>query len=138
MAANHSNSPSTAELRNLVEQCSKKHMQLTKEAAMGQGFDRHLFALRLFAENPLPDIYQDQAYSKINHNIISTSTLPSPYIWAGGFGPSVEDGFGVAYNINDARHGVLLTSYEGKAEGSRYMDCLREAFKRLTEILITK
>uniref|UniRef100_A0A1B0D7K2 Choline/carnitine acyltransferase domain-containing protein n=1 Tax=Phlebotomus papatasi TaxID=29031 RepID=A0A1B0D7K2_PHLPP len=31
----------------LLRQCSDKHTKLTKEAAMGQGFDRHLFVLRV-------------------------------------------------------------------------------------------
>jgi carnitine O-palmitoyltransferase 2 len=66
---------------------------------VGQGFDRHLFGLRRFAEQDgrkLPAIFQDPAYAAINHNIISTSTLSSPTIRAGGFGPVVKDGFGIA------------------------------------------
>lgn len=132
---NKSEKLSSAALADLIQQCSKKHSQLTKEAAMGQGFDRHLFALRQFARGSLPTLYEDPAYSKINHIIISTSTLPSPYIWAGGFGPTTEDGFGVAYNINNTRHGVLLTSYNGKADGSSYIECLRKSFKQILEIL---
>jgi len=66
---------------------------------IGQGFDRHLFGLRKLAEKSggkLPAIFQDPAYAAINHNIISTSTLTSPSVRAGGFGPVVRDGFGVA------------------------------------------
>ena len=62
----------------------------------GQGFDRHLFALRKLAEadgKQLP-IFTDPAYAKINHNIMSTSTLQSPAIAAGGFAPVVPDGYG--------------------------------------------
>lgn len=64
----------------------------------GQGFDRHLFGLRKMAEatgGPLPVLYTDPAYAKINHNILSTSTLPSTAISFGGFAPVVRDGFGV-------------------------------------------
>jgi carnitine O-palmitoyltransferase 2 len=43
-----------------------------------------------------PAIFQDPAYAAINHNIISTSTLISPSVRAGGFGPVVRDGFGIA------------------------------------------
>ncbi|KAF1591368.1 CPT2 palmitoyltransferase, partial [Spelaeornis formosus] len=76
--------------------CSKYHGQLTKEAAMGQGFDRHLFALRYLAAArgvTLPELYQDPAYQRINHNILSTSTLSSPAVSLGGFAPVVPDGF---------------------------------------------
>jgi len=30
----------------------------------------------------------------------------------GGFGPVVEDGFGIAYNISDKRFGAVITSYK--------------------------
>lgn len=44
----------------------------------------------------LPAVFQDPAYAAINHNIISTSTLLSQSVRAGGFGPVVRDGFGLA------------------------------------------
>lgn len=64
---------------------------------LGQGFDRHLFALRKLAEKEgrLPGIYQDEAYARINHNKLSTSTLASPAVRIGAFGPVVRDGFGL-------------------------------------------
>lgn len=65
---------------------------------MGQGFDRHLLALRLIAEKDKKtniNIFEDSAYKAINHNIISTSTLSSPALLAGGFGPVIKDGFGI-------------------------------------------
>lgn len=65
----------------------------------GQGFDRHLFALRLLAkENNLkmPDLFTDPAYGRINHNILSSSSLTSEYVWLGGFGPVVKNGYGIA------------------------------------------
>lgn len=65
---------------------------------LGQGFDRHLFALKLLAqENQLktPDLFTDRAYSNINYNILSTSSLTSDYVWLGGFGPVVKDGYGI-------------------------------------------
>lgn len=66
---------------------------------MGQGFDRHLYALRLIAEKnkvKMPAIFEDPAYNALNYNVISTSTLASPAVWAGGFGPVVRDGYGIA------------------------------------------
>jgi hypothetical protein len=44
------------------------------------GFDRHLFGLRYYAElNGMKKdaLFEDPAYARINHNIISTSTLSS-------------------------------------------------------------
>ncbi len=60
----------------------------------GQGFDRHLFALRNLAESEglTPPLFQDPSYSYINHIIISTSTLPGDSVMIGGFGPVTSDG----------------------------------------------
>lgn len=67
---------------------------------IGQGFDRHLFALKKIWEysNSLkPTIFEDSAYDNINNNILSTSTLSDPIIYAGGFGPVVKNGYGIGW-----------------------------------------
>lgn len=82
----------------MIGDCSRHHNQLTREAAMGQGFDRHLFALKKLADktNLYCNIFDDPYYAYLNHTILSTSTLSSPAIYAGGFGPVERDGLGVA------------------------------------------
>uniref|UniRef100_A0A336MKE1 CSON002345 protein n=1 Tax=Culicoides sonorensis TaxID=179676 RepID=A0A336MKE1_CULSO len=129
------------ELRALLDACSKKHFQLTKEAAMGQGFDRHLFGLKHTAElNGIlqPGIFTDPAYAKINHNILSTSTLSSPALAAGGFGPVVKDGYGIGYNIQSAFCGCVVTNYKATRDGLDFVDCLKDAFKDIETVLQTK
>lgn len=127
------------EYKNLMIQCSKTHTALTKEAAMGQGFDRHLFALKRIWEQleggHLPSIFQDTSYSKINHNILSTSTLSSPDVMGGGFGPVVEDGYGIGYMIQDNRLGAVVTSYNNHRDATEYVTHLQSAFEDLHRIL---
>lgn len=43
----------------------------------------------------LPGIYTHPSYARINHNILSTSTLSSEHVLFGGFGAVVQDGLGV-------------------------------------------
>lgn len=97
----------------LMEEASAMHNELTKKAAMGLGFDRHLFALRKLAEKSGVDVplFQDPAYAQANHIILSTSTLNAPGVLIGAFAPVVPDGFGVGYHIDDDNVGVHLTSY---------------------------
>ncbi|XP_021701616.1 carnitine O-palmitoyltransferase 2, mitochondrial [Aedes aegypti] len=132
-------SPTSAgELRAVMDKCSAVHGQLTKEAAMGQGFDRHLFGLRHTAQTndiQLPCIFEDPAYAAINHNILSTSTLSSPALLAGGFGPVVRDGYGIGYNIQDAFLGSVVTSYKPDRNGREYVDCLRSAYEDIAKVL---
>ncbi|XP_068240394.1 carnitine O-palmitoyltransferase 2, mitochondrial isoform X4 [Palaemon carinicauda] len=130
--------PCRTELKNLIIECSKVHGNLTKEAAMGQGFDRHLFAMRKLAEAKgmkMPDLYTDPAYSKINHIIISTSTLPSTDINFGGFAPVVRDGFGVGYQIQDNRLGIVLSSYPPHRDGPGFIECAEKAYKIIHDAL---
>lgn len=55
--------------------------------------DRHLFALRKMAEESgvaPPSIFTDPSYARMNHNILSTSTLVSPHLDGGGTSVACE------------------------------------------------
>lgn len=128
---------SVGELQEMITQCSKYHGQLTKEAAMGQGFDRHLLALRYLAateSSSLPDFFQDPAYSQINNNILSTSTLTSPAVQLGGFGPVVPDGFGVGYGVHDDLVGCNVTSYPSR-DIKQFLQCVNKSLEDIFNIL---
>jgi carnitine O-palmitoyltransferase 2 len=103
---------------SLMKEASKKHNQLVKEGAMGQGFDRHFFAMKYHAVNrkgdKLPQFFDTQSYKLLNHIILSTSTLAYPSILVGGFAPVTPDGFGIGYRIMDNSLGACLTSYDAK------------------------
>lgn len=130
--------PTVEILRQLLDKCSAKHNTLTKEAAMGQGFDRHLFGLRhIAALNNIQqhELFSDPAYALINHNIISTSTLSSNALAAGGFGPVVNDGFGIAYNIQSAFSGCVVTNYKATRNGPKFVECLQSSFSEIEQAL---
>ncbi|XP_039487171.1 carnitine O-palmitoyltransferase 2, mitochondrial [Drosophila santomea] len=130
--------PSAGELRTMIDNCSKVHGQLTKEAAMGQGFDRHLFALRHTAQNegiPVHDLYETEAYKRINNNIISTSTLGSDALLAGSFGPVVKNGFGIGYSIQNDFAGAIVTTYKNQADGKVFIDSLESAFDKICAVI---
>ncbi|XP_062920300.1 carnitine O-palmitoyltransferase 2, mitochondrial isoform X1 [Mobula hypostoma] len=129
----HSNS----ELKAMIDECSKYHGQLTKEAAMAQGFDRHLFALRYLAKSkgmPLPELFQDPSYIKINHNILSTSTLTSSAVQLGGFAPVVPDGFGVGYSVHDNWMGYNISSYPAR-DAKEFIKCVCKSLDDIFHIL---
>lgn len=134
--------PSNKDLRALLDKCSTRHNQLTKEAAMGQGFDRHMFAMKTAAERVKVidkfDVFQDPAYAKINHNIISTSTLSSKALLAGGFGPVVKDGYGIGYNIQDSFLGCVIANYKSETDGKDFVKCLSDSYDELSEVIRAK
>ena len=63
----------------------------------GQGWDRHLYALRHFADdaNMTIPLFTDPSYRFVNTITLSTSTLSSPAVDAGGFAPVIPHGLGV-------------------------------------------
>ncbi|XP_036971126.1 carnitine O-palmitoyltransferase 2, mitochondrial [Acanthopagrus latus] len=128
---------SVDELKAMLAECSKYHGQLTREAAMGQGFDRHLFAMRYLANSKgqaLHSLYTDPAYAAINHNILSTSTLTSPAVSLGGFAPVVPDGFGVGYGVHDDWIGCNVSSYPAR-NVHEFLQCVHKSLEDIFTVL---
>ncbi|KAK9497585.1 hypothetical protein O3M35_004284 [Rhynocoris fuscipes] len=131
------NKPSKDSMIEKIKKCSNIHGQLVKEAAMGQGFDRHLFALRVIAEKKgkVPQLYKDPAFIKFNHYILSTSTLNSDALMLGAFGPVVPDGYGIGYSIWNDRLGSIVSNYRQNTDGKVFVDCLKNALSDLYDCL---
>nr|XP_061790273.1 carnitine O-palmitoyltransferase 2, mitochondrial-like [Nerophis lumbriciformis] len=121
------------ELMEMLRLCSEHHGRLTKEAAMGQGFDRHLFALRHLSASTHA-FYADPAYAAINHNVLSTSTLSSPAVGLGGFAPVVADGLGVGYNVHDDWIGCNVSGYPAR-DVSEFLRCVRLSLEDIFAVL---
>lgn len=116
-----SKTSSRAEREAALRKAISRHSAITADAMTGKGFDRHLFGLRFTAQRlgkPVPAVFQDKAYQVINHNVLSTSTLGSPAIELGGFGPVVRDGWGIGYGMDENHFRFNITSYMGAAEYS--------------------
>lgn len=129
------------QLRQMIQKCSETHGKLIKEAAMGQGFDRHLFGLKHMAEVhniPLDPIFVSDAYNKINYNILSTSSLSSDALLAGSFGPVVPDGYGIGYGVQATMLGIIFTSYKDKRDALEFVDYLKASFETIESILERK
>ncbi|KAM4629052.1 carnitine O-palmitoyltransferase 2, mitochondrial [Polymixia lowei] len=128
---------SVEQLLAMLNECSKYHGKLTREAAMGQGFDRHLFALRYLANSKgqaLHSLYKDDAYAAINHNILSTSTLTSPAVNLGGFAPVVPDGFGVGYGVHDDWIGCNVSTYPAR-DVHEFLQCVHKSLEDIFTVL---
>lgn len=131
------NTSNRSELRELIDNCSKLHSTLTRDGAMGQGFDRHLFGLKKMAEldGKIPDLYSDELYNRINHCILSTSTLSAKGLLGGGFGPVVADGYGIGYNIQEKTMGSIITNYSDNRNGSDFIKCLSEGYNEICNLI---
>ncbi|GAA57398.1 carnitine O-palmitoyltransferase 2 [Clonorchis sinensis] len=129
------------QLQKALDDCSKKHGILTKEAAMGQGWDRHLFALKHFAQEQLgrtlPELFLDENYEFINRHTLSTSTLASPNFAAGGFAAVDRDGYGVGYRLMPDSCGACVTSWKDspRVNAAEFCDALNISIDRIAALL---
>ena len=105
----------------------------------GQGFDRHFFALKAFSQKDgqSQPIFEDPSFAKLNHIIISTSTVASNSILLGGFGPVNPDGYGVGYGIFDDFLGSHVTTYP-KCDGSQLVEEMKKVFSDFHAVLTGK
>ena len=79
------------------------HTKYTMDASDGRGVDRHLFGLKKLLQpgEKLPALYEDPAYGYSGSWYLSTSQLSSEYFNGYGWSEVLDDGFGIAYMINE-------------------------------------
>lgn len=80
-----------------------QHTKYTLEASDGRGVDRHLFGLKKLIGNgeQTPALFKDPAFSYSSSWYISSSQLSSEYFNGYGWSQVIDDGFGIAYMINE-------------------------------------
>ncbi|KAI0643180.1 acyltransferase ChoActase/COT/CPT [Trametes meyenii] len=119
----------------LFRKAVSRHLQYAAWAADGQGVDRHLFGLKksLKEGEPVPAIYEDEAFSKTNHWELSTSQLSSPYLDGWGYGEVVPNGYGLSYSIGDDYIRWTITSLKLQTEELKHY--LAEAATETREMM---
>lgn len=133
---------STTEKKQALLKAISNHGSITKDALMGKGMDRHLFALRTIAQQQgkmtgsVGDFFNDETMQEMNHFILSTSTLSSPALQAGGFGPVNADNYGIAYGIADDAFAASVASF--KLDSPQFRDNIEKAAKIIRETIETK
>ena len=85
------------EKRSLLQEAAKSHVDYISNAARALGVDRHFLGLSMMVGEgeEAPALFSDDLFLRSKRWVVSTSTLPV----VPGFGPVVEDGVGVAYDV---------------------------------------
>ena len=96
-----------------AEECAKRfraacaaHVKYVSDASDGKGVDRHLFGLKkcLKEGEEVPEIFTDRAYGYSGTWYLSSSQLSSEYFNGYGWSQVVDEGWGIAYMINEERY----------------------------------
>ncbi|KAF2101838.1 carnitine O-acetyltransferase [Rhizodiscina lignyota] len=88
---------------NLFRKALDAHVKYINDASDGRGVDRHLFGLKkcLKEGEKTPAIFEDPAFSYSSSWYLSTSQLSSEYFNGYGWSQVIDEGFGIAYMINE-------------------------------------
>ena len=92
-----------AECEKLFRTAVQAHVQYTLDASDGFGVDRHLFGLKKLVQQgeEMPALFKDPAYSYSSTWYISSSQLSSEYFNGYGWSQVIDQGWGIAYMINE-------------------------------------
>ncbi|EFQ99217.1 carnitine O-acetyltransferase [Nannizzia gypsea CBS 118893] len=96
-------SVSREELVKLFRAAVAAHSKYTAEASIGKGVDRHLFGLKKLIRDgeEVPSLFKDPTYAYSGSWFLSTSQLSSEYFNGYGWSQVIDEGFGIAYMINE-------------------------------------
>lgn len=96
---------SVQEKQRLLRQSLQKHIARAHECRVGNGIYTHLLALkyrykiagRSIGLNTLPTLFTDTGYQALTHSVVCTSTTSEYGVDLAGYGPIVDDGYGIRY-----------------------------------------
>ncbi|PKS11583.1 hypothetical protein jhhlp_003348 [Lomentospora prolificans] len=112
------------------------HLEYIAAASDGKGVDRHLFGLKKLLEpgEEVPAIYKDPAFGYSCSWYLSTSQLSSEFFNGYGWSQVIDQGFGIAYMINENSLNFNIVS---KGLGSDKMSFyLNEAANDMRDLLV--
>ncbi|GAA5933788.1 hypothetical protein JCM1841_002124 [Sporobolomyces salmonicolor] len=130
---------SDVERLELFRKAAAKHIKLAGEAADGRGVDRHLFGLKKLLKEgeELPALYTDPTFAQSSNWILSTSQLSSEYFDGWGYGEVVDEGYGLAYSVNNRTLRFTITSMNRDAHNNvrAFRHYLEEACNDVREVV---
>ncbi|QPH10045.1 hypothetical protein C2857_001182 [Epichloe festucae Fl1] len=121
---------------NLFRKAVNAHLEYISAASDGRGVDRHLFGLKKLLQQgeETPAIFKDPAFGYSSSWYLSTSQLSSEFFNGYGWSQVIDDGFGIAYMINENSINFNIVS---KSLGSDRMSYfLNEAAGEMRDLLM--
>lgn len=120
------------------QKAAKQHVAYLSEAADGKGVDRHLFGLKQMLQpgEKVPEIFTDPIFSYSQTWYISSSQIPSEYFQSWGWSQVIDEGFGLAYLINNDWIHVHISAKRGNGLRSDHLKWfLVESANQMKDVL---
>ncbi|KAL4150676.1 hypothetical protein PRNP1_010077 [Phytophthora ramorum] len=107
-----------AEVVAKLKRAMARHKEISLEALMGNGIDRHLLGLQIAAMQKTgspPDLFTDRSYVRSGGGgnfVLSTSNVSGyPWLW-GGFVPMLPHGIGICYGSENDYLSFMISSFD--------------------------
>ena len=126
--------------REMMYVAANRHVELAKEAVVGNGVDRHLMAMKIVAaEEGTADsipIFNNPMYGYSSDFLISSSNVTSPELSIFGFGATSANGYGIGYQILQDTIPICITSYHDAADTNTgdYIETIKESLGEIREL----
>lgn len=93
------------ECEKLFRAAVNAHIKYIADASNGHGVDRHLFGLKKLIQEgeETPELFKDPAYTYSSTWYLSSSQLSSEFFNGYGWSQVIDQGWGIAYMINENR-----------------------------------
>lgn len=117
----------------LLKQAASVHDEYQHKASKGLGVDRHFFGLSSMKRNgeKEPSLFSHPLYLRSKHWQLSTSSV----IFAPGFGPVVDDGMGIGYQVAADSCMFTCTGRKENQHVKQYCDLLEEALTEMGHLV---
>jgi carnitine O-acetyltransferase len=83
--------------------------------------------------HPMPQIFADSGWDKLNNTVLSTSNCGNPSLRQFGFGPTSADGFGIGYIIKDDSINICVSSKHRQTK--RFIDTIESYLLEIRRVL---
>ncbi len=143
-AFENKNNDNVYELKRLLINALNEHSDKIKILKSGAGIERHLFGLQQMNKRYVNDASADKffdstAYKKLKYDFLATSNFGGEHIKAFGFGPVVEDGYGIGYSVNDNDINITIScKIKNKDMAVELMDKFYMALRDIRKLLLVK
>ncbi|CAD5222141.1 unnamed protein product [Bursaphelenchus xylophilus] len=132
---------SDKELANLLNDACKAHKAYSDTCANGKGMDRHLFGLRIAANQTnteLPPLFSCNAMTKLTAFDLSTSQVPMSTRPRMIYAPLVDDGYGALYNPGETSIDIGFSAFttSKKSNLEAFAESVFQSLRDMRDILI--
>jgi hypothetical protein len=117
-----------------LQEASFVHQEVQRLANSGRGVDRHLLGLSMMVQDDddvVPALFSDPLFLRSKPLRLSTSTV----IFTPGFGPVVDDGMGVGFQVAADTCMFTVTSRRENNFVEPFCDLLEEALDEIGDLI---